>query len=114
MLAFWLPSTDFRAEVRLFAADKQAVLPTIAYNRHVFFKEKKLIEEKKLLLIGRRRMKLEGGEKGSFLTCLNPPPPPPFPFSERILFHARPSENALNMLKNVTRLPGRAYPYDGE
>ena len=97
MLAFWLPSTDFRVEVRLFAADKQAVLPTIAYNRHVFFKEKKLIEEKKLLLIGRRRMKLEGGEKGSFLTCL--PLPLPFPFSERILFHARPSENALNMLR---------------
>ena len=75
MLAFWLPSTDFRAEVRLLAAGKQAVLPTIAYNRHVFFKEKKLIEEKKMLLIGRRRMKLEGGEKGSFLTCLHRPLP---------------------------------------
>lgn len=28
-----------------------------------------------MLLIGRRRMKLEGGEKGSFLTCLLRPLP---------------------------------------
>ena len=105
MLAFWLPSTDFRAEVRLFAADKQAVLPTIAYNRHVFFKEKKLIEEKKLLPIGRRRMKLEGGEKGSFLTCLHPPPPP-FPFLRKNSFSRASLGKRAEHVKERNATPG--------
>lgn len=64
-----------------------------------------------MLLIGRRRIKLEGGEREE---VFSPVPTVPFPLSERILFHSRPSQNALKMLKNVTRPPGPVYPYDSE
>ena len=114
MLAFcnWLPSNDFRAEVRFLVAGKRAALRIRAmfFFFFFFFGKKKLIEDKKLLLIGRRRIKLEGGERGSFLTC----PHRPLLFLQKVLFLPRPSEKALNMLKNVTRPSGPVYPYDSE
>lgn len=53
MLAFWLSSTDFRAEVRLLAAGKQAVLRRPVMT---FLKEKVVIDREAYNEVG-------GGER---------------------------------------------------
>ena len=64
MLAFWLSSTDFRAEVRLLAAGKQAVLRRPVM---IFLEEKVVIDREAYNEIGGR------GKRVSFFICLHRP-----------------------------------------